>query len=49
MDKIEVPKMADKNEIGWLMKLGMREIPKETIEDAKQLWGHEYARQVIRI
>jgi hypothetical protein len=42
--------MARKSEVGWLVEPGMREIPRKTLEEAKELLaqGKDYVRHVIR-
>jgi hypothetical protein len=50
MDNGEVPKMVKKSDVVWLVEPGMREIPRKTLEEAKQLLaqGKDYVRHVIR-
>jgi hypothetical protein len=42
--------MTRKSEVGWLVEPGTREIPRKTLEEAKELLaqGKDYARHVIR-
>jgi hypothetical protein len=50
MDNGEVPKMVKKSDVVWLAEPGMREIPRKTLEEAKELLaqGKDYVRHVIR-
>gem|GEM_PF-3542422 len=50
MDNGEVPKMVKKSDVVWLAEPGMREIPRKTLEEAKELLAQNknYVRRVIR-
>jgi hypothetical protein len=38
MDNSKVPKMGEeKSEVGWLVEPSLREIPRKTLEEAKEL------------